>query len=109
VYQRKALVTSDQCFVSSRAPPRIGHGNNEWLAMRSSQLPINELTGQQGYAAFSVRASLVRAVVRYIQTQKSHHRKMSFDAEFLALLKKHGLEFDLRFVFGQVPRLRRFL
>ena len=55
---------------------------------------------QQGYAAFSVSSSLVPAVTRYIETQESHHRKMSFDAELLALLKKHGVEFDPNFVFG---------
>src|SRR6266481_8635722 len=49
---------------------------------------------QQGYAAFSVSASLVPTVVRYIQNQESHHKKMTFDAEFLALLKKHGVEYD---------------
>jgi putative transposase len=55
---------------------------------------------QQGYAAFSVSASIVPAVVRYIGNQEAHHRKMSFDTEFLALLKKHGVEFDPKFVFG---------
>jgi putative transposase len=58
------------------------------------------LAWQQGYAAFSVSASIVPDVVRYIQNQAAHHRKMSFDEEFLALLKKHGVEFDPRFVFG---------
>jgi hypothetical protein len=43
---------------------------------------------------------MVLTVVRYIQNQKAHHRKMSFDAEFLALLKKHAIEFDPNFVFG---------
>jgi REP element-mobilizing transposase RayT len=60
----------------------------------------NHFAWQEGYAAFSVSASLVPAVVRYIQTQESHHRKMPFDAELLALLKKHGVEFDPKFVFG---------
>ena len=55
---------------------------------------------QQGYGAFSVSRSLVPAAVRYIQDQAAHHRKMSFDGEFLALLKKHGVEFDPKFVFG---------
>jgi putative transposase len=58
------------------------------------------LAWQQGYAAFSVSASIVPDVVRYIQNQEAHHRKMSFDEEFVALLKKHGVEFDPRFVFG---------
>ena len=55
---------------------------------------------QQGYAAFSVSASLVPTVVRYIQNQEAHHKKMSFDEELFALLKKHGVEFDPKFVFG---------
>ena len=55
---------------------------------------------QQGYGAFSVSGSMVPTVVRYIQNQKAHHKKMSFDVEFLALLKKHGMEFDPQFVFG---------
>jgi len=55
---------------------------------------------QQGYGAFSVSASVVPTVVRYIRNQEAHHRKMSFEAEFVALLKKHGVEFDPRFVFG---------
>jgi len=59
-----------------------------------------EFAWQQGYAAFSVSSSNVPAVVRYIETQESHHRKMTFDAELVALLKKHGVEFDPNFVFG---------
>jgi putative transposase len=55
---------------------------------------------QQGYGAFSVSSSNVPAVVRYIQNQPAHHKKMSFDTEFLALLKKHRVEFDPKFVFG---------
>jgi putative transposase len=55
---------------------------------------------QQGYGAFSVSSSVVPTVIRYIQNQEAHHKKMSFDAEFLALLKKHAIEFDPKFVFG---------
>ena len=55
---------------------------------------------QQGYGAFSVSSSVIPTVIRYIQNQEAHHRKMSFDAEFLALLKKHGMEYDPKFVFG---------
>ncbi|MDR3722393.1 MAG: IS200/IS605 family transposase [Candidatus Acidoferrales bacterium] len=60
----------------------------------------NKFAWQQGYGAFSVSSSRVPAVVRYIQNQESHHRKMTFDAELVALLKKHGIEFDPNFVFG---------
>jgi putative transposase len=55
---------------------------------------------QRGFGAFSVSASNADAVIRYIRTQEAHHKKMSFDEEFIALLKRHGVEFDPRYVFG---------
>ena len=59
-----------------------------------------KFTWQEGYAAFSVSASNTPAVIRYIQNQRAHHKKMTFDVEFLALLKKHRIEFDPKFVLG---------
>jgi hypothetical protein len=32
--------------------------------------------------------------------KEAHHRKISFDEEFLALLRKHDVAFDPKFVFG---------
>jgi REP-associated tyrosine transposase len=54
---------------------------------------------QEGYAAFSVSASNLAAVVKYIHSQEKHHRKMTFEDEYLGLLRKHGVEYDPRFVF----------
>lgn len=55
---------------------------------------------QQGYAAFSMSASSIPAVRKYIQNQEKHHRKMNFEEEWFALLKKHGVEFDSRYALG---------
>jgi hypothetical protein len=35
-----------------------------------------------------------------IRDQERHHRKMTFDQEFVALLKKHGVEFDPKYALG---------
>jgi REP element-mobilizing transposase RayT len=55
---------------------------------------------QEGYAAFSVSASQLQSVIRYIENQGSYHKKVSFQQEYIALLKKHGVEYDPRYVFG---------
>ncbi len=55
---------------------------------------------QRGFAAFSVSASNKAAVVRYIQTQDVHHKKMDYDSELIALLKKHGVQYDPKYVLG---------
>ena len=54
---------------------------------------------QEGYGAFSVSASNLAAVERYIQNQAAHHRKITFEQEFLALLRKHRIDFDPKYVF----------
>jgi hypothetical protein len=46
-----------------------------------------------------VSKSNIAAMVRYIQNQE-RHKKMTFEEEFIALLKKHGIEYDPRYVFG---------
>jgi putative transposase len=79
----------------SNAVNAIKSNSSRWAGEQG-----HKFAWQQGYAAFSVSASLIPTVVQYIQNQESHHKKMSFDAEFLALLKKHGVEFDPKFVFG---------
>jgi putative transposase len=53
---------------------------------------------QGGYGAFSVSESNRGAVIRYIQDQARHHQRISFRDEFLALLKRHGVEFDERYI-----------
>ncbi len=55
---------------------------------------------QNGYGAFSVSASNVDVVRKYIANQHEHHRKYSFEDEFVSLLRKSGVAYDPQFVFG---------
>ncbi len=53
---------------------------------------------QEGYGAFSLGISQVDLTKAYIQSQAEHHRRISFQQEFLAFLGKHHLEYDERFL-----------
>jgi REP element-mobilizing transposase RayT len=53
---------------------------------------------QDGYAAFTVSQSQVSHVRRYIRNQKLHHHKADFQSELKALLERHGVEYDERYV-----------
>ncbi|HPD15547.1 MAG TPA: IS200/IS605 family transposase [Planctomycetota bacterium] len=55
---------------------------------------LRDFAWQEGYGAFSVSASLAFRVRAYIQGQEEHHRRRSFEDEFVALLKKHGIAYD---------------
>ena len=36
--------------------------------------------------------------IEYIKNQKEHHHKMTFQEEFLALLKRHRIAYDPRYL-----------
>lgn len=55
---------------------------------------------QEGYGAFSIGYSQTEATLAYIANQQEHHRKRDFQAEFIAILKKHPVEYDSRYVWG---------
>ncbi len=61
---------------------------------------IRNFNWQAGYGAFTVNKSLVPDVERYIQNQREHHRQMSFQEEYLAFLKKHGVDYDEQYLWG---------
>ncbi|CAD74181.1 MAG TPA: IS200/IS605 family transposase [Rhodopirellula baltica] len=54
---------------------------------------------QTKYGAFSVSESSVDSVKAYVANQKEHHKKLTFKEEFMAILRKHGIQFDPRYVF----------
>lgn len=53
---------------------------------------------QEGYSAFSVSASAVESVRRYIMGQDEHHRRRSFRDELRSFLKKSGVRFEERYL-----------
>ena len=53
---------------------------------------------QTGYGAFTVSPSNEGAVFNYIRKQEEHHRRISFQEEFVALLRKHRVPFDEKFL-----------
>jgi hypothetical protein len=53
---------------------------------------------QSGYGAFSVGALDVERIIGYIENQKEHHRKVSFQDEYRDLLRRSGIDFDEQYV-----------
>jgi len=59
---------------------------------------LRDFAWQEGYGAFSVSASSIPRVRAYIQGQEAHHKTRSFEDEFKALLKRHGIQYDERYL-----------
>jgi REP element-mobilizing transposase RayT len=70
--------------------------SSKWL----NENLLKDFSWQEGYGAFSVSASQTEHVIRYIENQREHHTKKSFDEEFIALLKRYGVSYDPAHVLG---------
>jgi REP element-mobilizing transposase RayT len=57
-----------------------------------------EFRWQEGYSIFTVSASLMEKVSRYIERQEQHHRKLTFEEELRRLLEKHGVNYDPKYL-----------
>jgi REP element-mobilizing transposase RayT len=70
--------------------------SNNWLKEKGAQ--FHDFEWQGGYSNFSVSASNLDQVIKYIANQEEHHRKMSYQDEVRAFLRKHDLKFDERYL-----------
>ncbi|MFN5187593.1 MAG: IS200/IS605 family transposase [Planctomycetota bacterium] len=73
---------------------------SRWINDR--RLTRGKFAWQSGYGAFSYSRSQVPAVIRYIQNQKTHHKKKTFMEEYHDWLRKYEIEFDERYTFQEV-------
>jgi putative transposase len=67
-----------------------------WMKERGAA--YQDFYWQGGNGAFSVSQTILDQVRGYIAGQEEHHRKLSFQDEFRALCRKHGIEIDERYV-----------
>jgi putative transposase len=86
-------------------PSTIGIGDfvnpvksNSSRGIHEPYLRLRDFAWQEGGGAFSVSKSEENRVIRYVLDQENHHRKRTFKDELVALLKKHGIEYDKRYL-----------
>ncbi len=80
----------------AKAMQLIKGGSSKWV---HENFPEARLFGWRSkYGAFSVSISQLDKTIQYIRHQEEHHRKMTFQEEFVKLLKKHAIAYDERYL-----------
>jgi REP element-mobilizing transposase RayT len=75
---------------------RIKKTSSKWIKAHDPR--YRGFFWQRGYGAFSVSSSQLAAVLKYVDAQKQHHRTRTFQEEYRDLLRRHGVDFDERYV-----------
>jgi REP element-mobilizing transposase RayT len=81
----------------AKAMREIKSASSRWMHETCGQAGFE---WQEGYGAFSIGWSQVETTLAYIACQEEHHKNRDFQAEFVAILKKHRMEYDPRYVWG---------
>ena len=69
---------------------------SKWIKTKGPE--FRNFHWQKGYGAFSIGQSQVEAVKQYVQNQKEHHRRMTYQGEYRQFLKAYGIGYDERYV-----------
>ena len=91
------LLSLSSSISIASAMREIKNASSHWM---HETCAINGFEWQEGYGAFSVGWTQVSATLAYIARQEGHHRKRDFQAEYIAFLKKHSIDYDPRYVWG---------
>ena len=70
--------------------------SSRWIKTKSRE--FRNFHWQRGYGAFSIGQSNVVSMKRYVQNQKEHHRRVTFQDEYRKFLSAYGIDYDERFV-----------
>jgi putative transposase len=93
-----ALVRAPASMPPSQIAQSLKGDSSKWVHDEFKDL--RRFAWQDGYGAFTVSRSHLPEVVRYIQNQREHHRKKTFQEEYLDLLQRHGIQYDERYLWG---------
>jgi putative transposase len=97
--------TNDHVHVLAKFKPAIAvsemlakvkANSSKWA--NDHKAKMRSFAWQEGFAAFTVSESKVPSVREYIKNQEEHHRKQTYQEEFVALLQRHGIECDPRYL-----------
>ena len=90
------LVSQSKNIAMAFLLEELKKSSSKWIKQQDTS--FRSFKWQDGYGAFSIGRSNVAALKRYIELQKSHYRRRSFEDELRGLLKKYRVEYDERYI-----------
>lgn len=74
----------------------IKKNSSRWIKTKGKE--YKNFAWQGGYGGFSVSQRGVDNVIRYIENQKEHHKKVTAKDEYIQLLQKYQVEYDEKYL-----------
>ena len=90
------LLGAPATIAVSQILKQLKGGSSGWI---KDNLPgCRSFAWQDGYGAFTVSKSNLSEVEQYVRNQREHHRVHTFQEEYRAMLDRHGIAYDERYL-----------
>ena len=90
------IVTLPRTLSQAEMIERLKKMSSKWIKELAPE--YRKFYWQRGYGAFSVSQSQLNAAIEYMENQEEHHRSRTFQEEYREFLRKHGVDYDERYV-----------
>ena len=92
------LISLNPTINIAKAVQLMKGGSSKWIHETFPE--EKQFAWQEGYGAFSIGLSQMYQTRKYIENQETHHKKVSFQDEYLEFLRKNNIDYDEKYVFG---------
>jgi len=92
------LVSQSKKITLSHVMEEVKKSSSKWIKTKGSA--FQSFGWQDGYGAFTIGESQIDALKPYISGQKERHKKLTFQQELVALLRKYRVEYDERYIWS---------
>ena len=93
------LCTLPRTITMADFAEEVKRGSSKWIKTKDDV--YKKFSWQGGYACFSVSQSKIDDVESYIKNQYEHHKKQSFQDEYINWLQKYGVQYDPKYVLSE--------
>ena len=90
------LAALSRTEAASELIKELKRGSGAWL--KANHADLRTFAWQNGFGIFSIGLSQVETLRDYIARQEEHHRRLSFQEEYLRLLRRYEIAFDERYL-----------
>jgi putative transposase len=95
---------SPTCTISNLVM-EIKKASNKYI--NTNNFSKGKFAWQEGFGAFSYSQSALKNVISYIENQKEHHSKTTFQSEYKDFLVKFNIDFKEEYLFEPIENVRQ--
>jgi len=92
------LISQSKNVALSNLMEELKKSSSKWMKEQGNE--YSKFQWQDGYGGFSIGASQIGNVKSYLAKQKHHHRKITFQEEFIEFLKKYEIGYNEKYLWS---------